>query len=41
MGAGPFVMYASHALEAFTQFAEHASSPSLQPAAPAVESRPT
>jgi len=32
MGAGPSVMYASHALEAFTQFAEHAKSPSLQPA---------
>jgi AhpD family alkylhydroperoxidase len=35
MGAGPSVMYASHALEAFTQFAERAAGgPSLQPAAP-------
>jgi AhpD family alkylhydroperoxidase len=37
MGAGPSVMYASHALEAFTQFADHAAGgPSLQPTAHAV-----
>ena len=31
MGAGPSVMYASHALEAFTQF-EAAAKPSVKPA---------
>jgi len=29
MGAGPSVMYASHALEAFTQFGERASKPAV------------
>jgi AhpD family alkylhydroperoxidase len=32
MGAGPSVMYASHALEAFRQFASAASKPSPSPA---------
>ena len=32
MGAGPSVMYASHALEAFRQFASTASKPSPSPA---------
>jgi AhpD family alkylhydroperoxidase len=33
MGAGPSVMYASHALEAFTQFAVSAAKPSATTAA--------
>ena len=32
MGAGPSVMYASHALEAFTQFEAGTAKPSDKPA---------